>query len=170
MSVSPDDWWKAKYVVQWILHITKWWKWWRSVEASAAPNRKAKTTNLWKILANQRPTSLFNYIQFYGDGFGRDVIAADSPKIEGIEGNRPLRAKEIRRNPATIALVKFFVYVIAGSNGFERVGPKSGLPLFTIPHFLDNFFQIFGPHSADSPFQTYRTHTQKSGLIFRYIE
>ena len=41
-------------------------------------------------------------------------------KIEGIKGNRPLRAEEIRRNPATIPL-----------NGFERapdlVGPKSGL-------------------------------------------
>ena len=52
----------------------------------------------------------------------------------------------IRRNPATIALVKLFVYVIAGSNGFERVavppigvGPKSGLPLFTIPHFRHIF-------------------------------
>ena len=51
----------------------------------------------------------------------RDTLSADSPKIEGIEGNRPLRVGEIRRNPATIALAKFFVYVIAGSNGFERV-------------------------------------------------
>ena len=30
---------------------------------------------------------MLNYIEFYGDGFGRDVISADSPEIEGIEGN-----------------------------------------------------------------------------------
>ena len=42
-------------------------------------------------------------------------------KIEGIEGNRLLRAGKILRNPATITLLKFFIYVIAGSNGFERV-------------------------------------------------
>ena len=65
---------------------------------------------------------MLNYIEFCGDGFGRDVISADSPQFEGIEGNRLLRAEEIRPNPATIALVKFFVYVIAGSNGL------SGLP------------------------------------------
>ena len=35
-------------------------------------------------------------IEFYGDAFGRDVISADSPKIEGIEGNRPLRVGESR--------------------------------------------------------------------------
>ena len=64
---------------------------------------------------------MLNYIEFCGDGFGRDVISADSPQFEGIEGNRLLRAEEIRPNPATIALVKFFVYVIAGSNAFERV-------------------------------------------------
>ena len=29
--------------------------------------------------------------KFYGDGFGRDVISADSSKIEGIEGNSPIR-------------------------------------------------------------------------------
>ena len=57
-----------------------------------------------------------NYVELYGGGFGRDVISADSPKIEGIEGNRPPRVGETRRNPATIARVKFFVYVIAGSN------------------------------------------------------
>ena len=64
---------------------------------------------------------MLNYIEFYGDGFGRDVISADSPEIEGIEGNWPLRVGEIRQNPATIVLAKFFVYVIAGSDGFERV-------------------------------------------------
>ena len=57
----------------------------------------------------------------------------------------------IRRNPATIALVKLFVYVIAGSNGFERVGPKSDLPLFTIPHFR-HIFPNFWPPRRGSPF------------------
>ena len=31
------------------------------------------------------------------------------------------RAEELRLNPATIALAKFLTYIIAGSNGFERV-------------------------------------------------
>ena len=31
--------------------------------------------------------SMLNDIEFYGDGLGRDIISADSPKIEGIEGN-----------------------------------------------------------------------------------
>jgi len=30
--------------------------------------------------------SMLNYIEFYGDGFGRDVISAGWSKIEGIEG------------------------------------------------------------------------------------
>ena len=61
---------------------------------------------------------MLSYIKFYADGFGRDVISADSPKIKGIEGNRPLQAEEIRRNPATIALVKYLAYVIVGSIEF----------------------------------------------------
>ena len=28
---------------------------------------------------------MLNYIEFYGDGFGRDAIPADSPKIVRIE-------------------------------------------------------------------------------------
>ena len=38
----------------------------------------------------------------------RDALSSDSPRIEGIEGNRPLWVGGIRRNPASIALVKFF--------------------------------------------------------------
>ena len=34
-------------------------------------------------------------------------VTADSTKIQGIQGNRPLRAVEIRRNLATIPLAKF---------------------------------------------------------------
>ena len=120
---------------------------------------------------------MLNYIEFCGDGFGRDVISADSPQFEGIEGNRLLRAEEIRPNPATIALVKFFVYVMAGSNWFERVAV---LPIGSVRkaavddrwmRILKIFFHIFSPHGADSPFQmrVTHTHTQKSGLIFRYI-
>ena len=51
---------------------------------------------------------MHHYIELYGEGLSRDVISADSPKIEGIEGNRPPRVGETRRNPATIALAKFF--------------------------------------------------------------
>ena len=35
--------------------------------------------------------TMLNYIEFYGASFGRDVISADSSKIEGIEGNSPIR-------------------------------------------------------------------------------
>ena len=46
-------------------------------------------------------------------------------KIEGIEGNRAFRAGEIRRNPTTIGLTKFFFptssWVWSGLTGFERV-------------------------------------------------
>ena len=45
-------------------------------------------------------------------------------KIEGIEGNRLIREREIRRNTATIVLANFyFAYAIAYSIGFERVAP-----------------------------------------------
>ena len=40
-------------------------------------------------------------------------------QIEGIEGNGMIG--EICRNTATIALAKFFAYIIAGSIGFQRV-------------------------------------------------
>ena len=52
-----------------------------------------------------------------------DAPSADSPKIEGIiVGNRPLRAVEIRRNPATIAFIIFFTYVIMGWRSRDQVG------------------------------------------------
>ena len=86
-------------------------------------------------------TSMLSCIKFYGDGVGSDVISVDLPKIEGIGGNRPLRVGEIRRNPATIALAKFLSTssrVRTGCRAPKPVGPKSGLPLLTIPHFLDS--------------------------------
>ena len=96
---------------------------------------------------------MLNYIEFYDDGFGRDVISADSPKIKGIEGNGPLRGGEIRQNPATIALAKFFLSrssrVRTGLSGFERVAVLPiGLVRKAAFHYsrfrIDGiFFQIF---------------------------
>ena len=51
---------------------------------------------------------MLSSIKFYVDGLGRDALSSVSPKIEGIEGYLPLRVGEVRRNPATIALAKFF--------------------------------------------------------------
>ena len=85
-------------------------------------------------------------VKWYANGFCYAAKFEDSSKIEGIEGNRPLRVGKIRRNPATIALAKFFVYVIAGSNAFERVAVLPiGLvrkALFTIPHFRHIFLNL----------------------------
>ena len=69
-----------------------------------------------------------------------------------------------------------FAYVIAGSNGFERVAVlrigsirkaavhDSRTRIFRI------FFHSFSPDGAASPFQTERARTQKNGLIFISIE
>ena len=64
----------------------------------------------------------------------RDALSSDSPKIEGIEGNRPLRAGEIRRNAASIVLAKFFClrhhrfdWVSAGGRARYRVGLKGAV-------------------------------------------
>ena len=78
---------------------------------------------MYRLTKRGRPRSanILSYIKFYTDGFGHDVTSADSPKIEGIEENRPLRVGEICQNQATIELAMFFVYVIAGSIGFQRV-------------------------------------------------
>ena len=52
-------------------------------------------------------------------------------KIEGIEGNPPLRVGKIRRAPATIALAKFFCLrhrgldgVSTGCRASDRIVPK----------------------------------------------
>ena len=101
--------------------------------------------------------------------FGRDVISADSPeKMERIEGNRPLRVGKIRRNPARIALAKFFPTssrVPTSFNGFQRVAV---LPIGWVRKaaFHDSrtrtfwiFFPILNPDGAASPFQMRVTHT-----------
>ena len=61
----------------------------------------------------------------------RVTLSADSPKIDGVGGNRPHRVVGIRRNPATITLVKFFPLlhrgfdrVSTGCRARDRVGPK----------------------------------------------
>ncbi len=117
---------------------------------------------------------MLNYIEFFGNGFGRDVISADSPEIEGIEGNWPLRLGEDSPNSGDDRIGQVvcldhrgFERVWAGCRKPDRVGPKSGLSLFTILHFLETF-QILSPHGADFPFQMHLLHTQKSELIFRY--
>ena len=54
---------------------------------------------------------------------------------------------------------KFFVYVITGSNGFQRVVvlPIGSVRKATFPYSRFRifwiFFQIFSSHGADSPFQ-----------------
>ena len=95
--------------------------------------------------------------QWYATVFCYDAISADSPKIEGIEGNRPRRGGEIRRNPAPIALAKFFA---AGCHARDQVGPKGGRRWFAISNFLNIYFHIFRPHGSDNLFQLYRTDTQ----------
>ena len=76
---------------------------------------------------------MLSYIKFYTDGFGHDVTSADSPKIEGIEENRPLRVGEICQNQATIELAMFFCLrhrgfdrVSTGCRAGDRVGPEGG--------------------------------------------
>ena len=113
---------------------------------------------------------MLNYIELYGDGFGRDVISADSPKIEGIERNGPLGVGKIRRNQA-IASVKFFFYVIAGANGFERVAV---LPIGSVREAAFHYsrfriflayFSKFVAFSVRIPLfkRTAHTHTAKVG-------
>jgi len=85
---------------------------------------------------------------FHALGFCHDTIFADSSKIEGIEGNRLLREGEIRRDPATIALVKFFTCVIAGSIVFERVAELTiGLVRKrAVDYWKERIFGIFFSH------------------------
>ena len=126
-----------------------------------------KTELIYRCIDSQalgrQNSILTSYIKIYADDFGGDVISADSPKIEG---NGPLRIGGIRRNPATIALAKFFTYVIAVSIGFQRVAVppigsvrKAAVDGRRLCIFWIFFFQMFSPDGADSPFQTYRTHT-----------
>ena len=122
---------------------------------------------------------MLSYVKFYANGFGRNVISADSPKIEGIEVNGPLRLGEIwwrSHWPSFCLRHRGFDRVWAGCRARDRVGPKGGCQWFAIPHFCV-FFHILSPYGTDSPFKMYWTHThshththaQKSE-IFRYWE
>ena len=89
---------------------------------------------------------MLNYMEFYGDILVVKSYLRFLRKSKESKEIGPLRVGEIRRNPATIALIVFFVYVIAGSNGFERVAVLPiGLvrkALFTIPHFRHVFLNL----------------------------
>ena len=65
------------------------------------------------------------------------------PKIEGIQINGPFRERDIRPYPATTALATCFVYVIAGSIGFERVSVLT-IGLVRKGLFYYSRFRIFG--------------------------
>ena len=96
----------------------------------------------------------------------RDVLSLDLPQ------NRRNRRKwtpmdgEIRRNPATIALAKFFCLnhrgfdrVPAGCRARDRVGPKGGRRWSAIAHFLD-IFSYFQPRRCGFPFSNV-AHTDR---------
>ena len=116
---------------------------------------------------------MLNYIKFYADPC-RDALFLDCwLKIEGIEGNGPQRVGEIRRNPATIALAKFF-----STSSWVRMD-LSGLPcsrsvrsekrpsMMGECDFLRYFF-IFLVPTVRIP--VFKCDTLKSGLIYRYID
>ena len=101
----------------------------------------------------------------------RDAHSSDSPKNEGIKGNRALRVEKIRRNRATIALAKFLSTLSRVRSGFNGLPcSKSGRSERGLSSQFWVFFKCLAPYGADSFFQRYRRHTQKSELILRYIE
>jgi len=113
---------------------------------------------------------MLNYIEFYGDGFGRDVTSAGSPKIEGIEGNGPLRVGEIRRNPATIPLAKFLSTssrVQTGSSELPccRSGWSEKRPSIIHDSVFSARFSKFLALSVRIPFFSNACDTQKSGHL-----
>lgn len=75
-------------------------------------------------------------------------LFADSPKIEGIEGNRPLREGDIRVSSGFIGLP-------GSQSGWSEMGPS----LIRDSVFFAYIFHIFSPYGADSRFQMYRTQT-----------
>ena len=102
---------------------------------------------------------MLHYIEFYGDGLGRDVTSADSPT----------KAKESQEiDPSG-----------EGSNGFERVcvapdrvGPQKRPSMIHDSAFFFNifFFKILAPTVRIPLFKrTAHTHTEK-WTHFRYIK
>ena len=93
----------------------------------------------------------------------RDAHSSDSPKNEGIKGNRALRKEKIRRNRATIALAEFFAHVIAGSIGFQRVAVlEIGSVRKGAQFAVLGFFQMFSPLRCGFLFSKVpEAHTEK---------
>ena len=58
------------------------------------------------------------FIHANADGFSHDTIFADSSKIEGNDGNRPLRERVLLKFGNDSMDQVFFAYVITGSVGF----------------------------------------------------
>ena len=117
-----------------------------------------KTERIFRCIDSQRGAALGRQKMFYAKlhnilcrWYWSWRVTADSPKIEGINGNRPLRAEEIHRNRATIALAKFLSAlprVRTGLSGLpcflapDWVGPKSGRRWSANAHFLDISFKF----------------------------
>ena len=93
----------------------------------------------------------------------RDTHSSDSPKNEGIKGNRALRVEKIRRNRATIALAEFFAHVIAGSIGFQQVAVlEIGSVRKGAQFAVLGFFQMFSPLRCGFLFSKVpEAHTEK---------
>lgn len=89
--------------------------------------------------------------KWYANGFCHDAVFADASKIEGIEGNRPLREGEIRWNLATIACVKFLpttsrvLSSLSGVTVFTIGLVRKGIVDFSWICIFSTSFQILAP-------------------------
>ena len=107
---------------------------------------------------------MLNDQEFYGDGFGRDVISADSPQNR--RNRRKLTPQGRGNSPtATIAWVKFLSTpsrVRTGSSGLPCAlsGRSEKRPSIIHDSAFSAyfFFQICSSLRTDSPFQTRVTH------------
>ncbi len=104
-----------------------------------------------------------------------ELVSPKIDEIEGIEANPrksiPSHREKIRRIQATITSANFFVYVIAGSNGIERVAVLPiGLVWKAALRYYDSafpaYFSKFLALSVGFPFSN-ACETQKSELILR---
>ena len=98
---------------------------------------------------------MLNYMEFYGDGFGRK-----SKESKEIDPSGRGKFAEIRRRSHW---PRFCLRHRTGSNGFEWVAV---LPIGSVRKAAKYFFQIFSPYGADSPFQTYRTHRKVDSSLY----
>ena len=77
----------------------------------------------------------------------RDALSSDSPKIEGIEGNRIGQVF-----PTSSRVRSGFGGLSCRRSGWSERGPL----MIGDYAFLKIFLKIISPDGADSPFQTYR--------------